>query len=151
MTIAAIYSAIVALTVAVDGTNATVYGLTSMPDAIETAQLPVRLLVSVGSATQGASIRPSTLGSLPGMQATWQVQDLMLYKPPAQGLGLEQMNAALMAYCDSYLSAIRASALMTNAALTTDVRLEPGVYEHPPDSGRQYFGVMTTLTIEEIY
>jgi len=151
MTIATIYSAIANMTIAVDGTNATAYGLASMPDAIETAQLPVRLLVSVGGSTQGASIRPSTLGTLPGMQATWQVQDLMLYRPPAQGMGLEQMNAALMNYCNSYLSAIRTNALLTSGALTTDIRLEPGIYEHPPESGRQYFGVMVTLTIEEIY
>lgn len=151
MSISAIYSAISAMTVAVNGATATVYGLTNMPDAIETAHLPVRLIVSVGGNTQGTSTKSVTLGSAPRLHSTWQVQDLMLYKPPTQGTGLDEMNAVLMGYCDDYLSAIRTHVQLTSTALITDVRLEPGIYQHPPGSERQYFGVMGMLTIEEIY
>ena len=151
MSVSAIYSAIAAITVAVNGKNATVYGLANKPDAIETAQLPVRLLVNVGGNAQGTSTKSLTLGSAPRLHSIWQVQDLMLYKPPAQGLGLDEMDGVLMGYCDDYLSAIRTHVQLTSTALITDVRLEPGMYQHPPGSERQYYGVMATLTIEEIH
>lgn len=149
MTITAIYSAIGAMSVSVGGAAATVYGLANMPDTLTTAHLPVRLIVSIGGNTQGSSARATTLGSSPRLHTVWQVQDLMLYKPPTQGTGLEQMNGVLMGYCDDYLSAVRTHAQLTSSALITDVRLEPGMYEHPPGDGKQYFGVMVTLTIEE--
>lgn len=151
MSLSAIYSAIEALSVAVDGVTATVYGLADMPDSVETAHLPMRALVSVGGNTQGESMRLATFGSPPGAQMTWAIQDLMLYRPPGQGSGLKEHNTVLIAYIDDYLTALRTSAQLTSAALVTDARLEPGVFEHPPGSGAQFLGVMTTLTIEEIY
>lgn len=151
MSLSAIYSAIETLSVAVNGTVATVYGLADMPDSVETAHLPMRAIVTSGSNTQGESMRLATLGTLPGAQMTWAIQDLMLYKPVGQGAGLKEHNAVLITYIDDYLTALRSSAQLTSGALTTDAKLEPGVYEHPPGSGAQFFGVMVSLTIEEIY
>lgn len=150
MSLSAIYSAIESMAVAVDSVTATVYGLANMPDSVETAHLPMRAIVTSGGNTQGQSMRLATFGTPPGAQMTWAIQDLMLYKPVGQGAGLKEHNTVLVAYVDDYLTALRTSAQLTSAALTTDARLEPGVYEHPPGSGAQFLGVMVTLTIEEI-
>lgn len=150
MSLSAIYSAIESMAVAVDSVTATVYGLANMPDSIETAHLPMRAIVSIGGNTQGQSMRLATFGSPPGAELMWAVQDLMLYKPVGQGAGLKEHNAVLIAYVDSYLTALRNSAQMTSVSLVTDARLEPGIYEHPPGSGAQFLGVMVTLTIQEI-
>ena len=150
MSLSTIYSAIESMDVEVNGTVATVYGLADMPDSVETAHLPMRAIVSVGGNTQGQSARLATFGSPPGMELTWAIQDLMLYKPPGQGAGLKEHNAVLITYVDDYLTALRNNAQLTTSALVTDARLEPGLYEHPPGSGAQFLGVMVSLTVQEI-
>lgn len=150
MSLNTIYAAIENMSVNVNGTTANVYGLTNVPSRVETAHLPLRAIVSVGGNTQGQSVRLITLGGTPNLHKTWAVQDLMLYKPVPQGQGLKEATPILITYIDDYLTAVRTNHQLTSGALITDVRLEPGVYEHPPESGAMFYGVMVSLTVEEL-
>lgn len=153
-----IYSAIEGIEVLVDGAAPFVYGLTGIPNTVASADLPVRVLLDLANAGEGQSMQFHTVNSGIGgggaQYIDWQISDLMLLLPEAQGLGVKQVAETLVAYTGAYVDAVRDNRELVDEALNsasfTALRVSPGIYEYPAESGNRYWGVMATSTIREI-
>jgi len=132
------------------GVTPTAYDLDELPESINTAQLPCRLLLPVnsipGEGREGVHIALGT-----GMAIVWQVNDLMLWQASEQGIGLREYAPKLVDYAGKYLDAMRAwgKCPYTNSTLE-NVTITPSVYEWPIGSGRYYAGVLCQLQIREV-
>lgn len=156
--IGAIYTAIEAMSVLAGEKTPTVYGLTGLPNTVASANLPCRILLDLANAGEGQSMEFFSINSgISGGGAQyvdWQLSDLLLYLPQAQGLGVKQVAVALVDYTGAYVDACRSNRGLvntaTNEANVTGLRVAPGIYEYPVSSGNFYWGCMATLTIREI-
>lgn len=150
--IAAAFTALLEMSVTAKDKTPTVYSLTGIPNSIPTPDLPVRIIIGMNGSGKGKSISYQTLGdnTTRVMVATWQITDLMLWKPLGQGRGLREVSDALVEYAAHYIDAVRANRdLLMNVSIE-DLQLAPGVYRYPADSNSDYFGVGATVTIQEI-
>jgi hypothetical protein len=156
--ISAIYTAVESMTVLVGSDTPTVYGLTGIPNTVASANLPCRILLDLANAGEGQSMNFFTINSgISGGGAQyidWQIDDLMLLLPLAQGIGNKQVSSNLIAYCGAYIDACRTNRGLvntsTNEANITNLRVAPGVYNYPNGSDTFYWGVRAELTIREI-
>lgn len=157
--ITAIYAAIESVNVTFNlrgqSRTPTVKGLTELPNRVESADLPLRLLLNVQNNAEGVSFQAGTLGSGLGGGAKptiiWRITDLMLALPQNQGTGVKDVAYDLMAYCSAYLAAVRNNIKITSGALVEDVSVEPGVYLYPAsETGVAYYGVQCVWSIKEL-
>lgn len=156
--IVAIYTAIEDMTVLVGTKTPEVYGLTGIPNTIASANLPCRVLLDLANAGEGETMQFHTINSGIGgggaQYIDWQVGDLMLMLPEGQGIGNKQVAQTLVAYTGAYIDAVRNARDLVdsddNSASFTALRVSPGIYEYPAESGNRYWGVMASATIREI-
>ncbi len=146
-----IYDRIAAVVIPYAGVNPTVYHLDTVPNAIESAMLPVRMLLPMSN-RQGEDFSFIALGS--GARIVWTIQDLLLVKPAAQQRGPLTALRSLSAYCGAYADAMRTFREPGQASAgtrTTMDRLAVDVvtYEWPSSGGMWYWGAIATLTISE--
>ena len=117
------------------GVTPRAYDLHELPQSVNTAQLPCRLLLPVGNepgeGREGTFIAVGT-----SMVIIWTINDLMLWQPINQGLGLKEFAPELVDYCGKYWDMVRTFRCpATNTALES-ANMTPGVYEWPISSGR---------------
>jgi hypothetical protein len=128
-------------------TTATCYGLSESLDSVETAQLPARLLI-LPQVTQ-------TLGPGPESESAYTIQDLFLLETVARGEGTKVQNPVLLRYIKAYQDAIalkwRWLSGWQTEAFSTTITLTPGKYEYPSQSGVWFYGVMASISINEIF
>lgn len=114
------------------------------------AELPVRLLLPV-SALEGTNTEFITYCNT--MTATWRVTDLMLFRPLAQGMGLQDAAEDLVLYAAAYTAALPGLRYALrddeNTFDLTSTTMQPGVFEFPRGSGTRYLGVECALTFTE--
>jgi hypothetical protein len=146
----AIFSALEAMSVQVDGNAPAVYGLTGLPNTVASANLPARILEIMDNAAEMSAGTHRTLSSTPGMAINWVLTDLLLYLPTAQGQGLVQVASSLVTYCGKYIDAIQVNEALIATASVIGLKVVPGRFEYPSDSGTFYFGAVATLTIKEL-
>jgi len=123
----------------------TVYYGTTLPDSIETAHLPARLLVPPSGSVEvmeGGNIR-----------ADWRITDLFLLEAAAQGSGIRDEAGVMVSYMMAYSNALGRvweinyqSSVRTH---TVSAALATGKFEYPPASGVWFWGVRAELTIQE--
>lgn len=146
-----IYDRLAAVTVLYDGVSPTVYHLDTVPNALESAMLPARLLIPMSN-RQGEDFNFIALGT--GARVVWTIQDVLLVKPAAQSRGPLDALRKLSAYCGAYADAMRSFREPGQASAgtrTTLDRLSVDVvtYEWPSSGGMWYWGAIATLTISE--
>jgi hypothetical protein len=151
--VTAIYQHLAGMELTIGDKTPAVYSLASLLQKVETAQLPARLLAVTGGRSGGQDGQFQTLRTV--LTVRWQLTDLLLYKPEAQGRGLSDVAAQLVAYAGDYLEAVKANrkplpAGVRSTAQVMAARVTPGVYEWPERSGTWYFGVECVLDIDEI-
>lgn len=144
-----IYNAVAAIEVEVASTLAAVKSFTELPDNIETANLPLRLLEIIGSRSQAQNINYATLGATPRQNVDWIISDLLLYKEVAQGTGLKEWAEDLISYCDAYIDALQTTEALLSTVSIQHYEIQPGMYEKPLNSGRFYFGALAVMTMIE--
>lgn len=145
-----IYDALAAKDVTTtSGKTPEVYNLDSLPQAIETAHLPCRLLLPVGGnpteALEGQFIAIGTT-----VTVNWQVCDLMLWQASEQGLGLREFAPELVDYCGLYVDMLRTFKCPYTNSVLEGFSVTPGEYEWPRGSGRFYAGVLAQMNIKEV-
>lgn len=147
----AIYTAVAAMSITVGDDTPTVYGLASVPNKVESAPLPVRLLEIFDNRMDTLTAKHSTIsGSFtPHMHVTWSISDLLLWKSEARGRGIKDVDTSLITYCQKYIDAVAANEAITATASIEDCKLLPGLFPYPASSDTFYFGVLATLTIKE--
>lgn len=130
------------------GVTPKVYNLGDLPDSMDTARLPCRLLLPLGN-TPGEGRDGSFLGIGSSATIQWTVNDLMLWKASAQGVGLREVAEDLVDYAGKYAEAMKdfkcpAADMVLDSWVST-----PGEFEWPRGSGRFYAGVACQLVITE--
>ena len=143
-----IYAHIAAQPVRVGRVTPTAFALSDLPNVIESAHLPCRVLVPTGSRLGSGSYERVGFGPSGVATVDWQVTDMLLWRAVAQGQGLKDIAATLIAYAGAYAEMTRslhyAQWNVTNLALTAQV------IEWPQGGERLFDGVIATLTITEI-
>lgn len=146
----AIYAHIAAMDVTVGGVTPQAYDLAALPDAVESAMLPCRLLLPMDTRGEGRDL--SFLALANTMRLTWHVTDLLLWRLGDTGIGLEDIAATLVGYAGAYAEVLRANRAFGQAqAHLLSASFRYGTYRYPDtDGGLLYDGVEVTLDIEEV-
>jgi hypothetical protein len=148
--ISSVYTALAAVTVTTtSGKTPTVYGLSTLLESINTANLPCRLLLPLGdNPGEGREGQFINIGTT--VVINWQVNDLMLWQASEQGLGLRQFAPELVDYCGKYVDAMRTFKCPVANTSLEGIYVVPGEYEWPRGSGRYFAGVLSQLQIKEV-
>lgn len=150
--IAAIYSALAAKEITVNGVSITGYSGSTIPNAVD-GRLPVRVLSSLtGYLFENVTNEDLWMTGVSGRrkQMTWQIADLMLWEPAGTGTGPAQFEPALLSYISQYADMLAAdTALQAAGCMQVHNTWANGIYEYPPESGRFYYGSLVNLEIVE--
>lgn len=148
--ILSIYAALALKQVSVGGVAPDVFSLAQLPNTADTAATPCRLLLPVGdNAGEGREVQHIAIGNT--ITVNWQIKDLMLWKPVAQGIGLREYAPVLVEYAGAYAEMLREF----RAPTATDTVLEganiqTGIFEYPSGSGKSFYGALCTLDVKEV-
>lgn len=151
-TIVEIYAALDAMAVTyLDASGASVtatsYSLGESLDNVLTSHLPCRLLILPNTTL--------SLGPGPEETASYVIQDLFLLEAVSQGGGSAVHAPVLLRYIKAYQDAIEKKwqflSTWQTEALTANVTITPGKYTYPSNSENVFYGVMVSITIEEIF
>lgn len=131
----------------------TCYDLDELPNSIQTAHLPCRLLLPIGQAASGS---PNIiLDNTPMARGEWQVTDLFLLEAVGRTEGLYIHAPVLMRYVTAYSDAIAKKWQFLyqwqTEALTASLSILPGIYNFPNGSDAFYFGVKADIRISEVF
>ena len=155
--ISAIYDALAALTILVEGSPPTVRNLADIKPSLRAADLPLRMLLPVGTDTRGQTLDYATL-QVGSASIIWTLTDVLFLRPVAQGQGLETAPVALAEYAQDYVNALLSQHMLVksggNRAQVLNVSVAPGIYHWPiganiANGGTAYFGVWCVVTVKE--
>ena len=120
---------------------------TSLKNAVQLADAPVRIVSAVGM--QSARTRTATLGGAGHvMTAEWTIADVALIRAAGVGLGLSDVVGDMESYLAAYHDAVRT--LVSPSWSVIDVRCRAQILEWPQASGRFFDAVIATVTVSEI-
>lgn len=148
-----IFSALAATTITVGITSITALNGATLPDSVESAQLPIRLILPVGGKASGTVATPRTFktSATEGgvLVVDWTISDLLLWRALGAGIGLTDLAPDLIAYMAAYMAVV--APLRTSRWSLTGITFPViGGLEWPASSDRWYSGVQASLTIREI-
>jgi hypothetical protein len=144
-----LYAALAAIPVSAAGKTPTVYAVDALPTAVQTAQLPCRVLLPLGGRLRAEATGALALGG--GQRIRWRLTDVLLWSPVGQGRSLAEHSAALVAYCDAYAAAVGIGTALDTAdmrATVTGLTFEPGLVLYPPAGNVTYYGVECGVEVE---
>jgi hypothetical protein len=147
----AIYNALAAIDVTVNGVTPRVFNFDNLKAEIHTAELPCRLLLPMGERLGGEAsvISMGGHGSVP-----WTICDLMLWSPIAQGRGIKEHPGALVAYMEAYVNTMQQHMKLLRSPVTATVekiRPDAGLFSYPVNTETWYYGVECIVTVRELY
>lgn len=153
----AILQAVTGIAVILNGETLAVDTPDNLKASYASGDLPRRVLLPFGSkpmeGTNGGIITFGTQPNQAQQTNTWQVTDLLLLAPSAQGK-LTQWLPSLVRYASLYANAallrVRLVDNSVQKATLTGWHFEFGMFEYPEGSGAAYYGVATTLSIQEL-
>jgi hypothetical protein len=131
----------------ITGYSMTVYRGATLKNAVEVADLPVRIISAIGM--QSNRLQTRTLGGSGHlMQTEWTIVDVALLRGAGMGIGLKDIAPSMEGYMSAYHDALRT---ITNPSWTlVGASLRSQVQEWPQASGRFYDVVTATLTVSDI-
>lgn len=147
-----IYDELAASTVVVGGTTLQVKDADELPNRVNDADLPVRLLTPLSElGADGGSSDTVWLAQLGSgiRQIRWIIHDIMLWQPIALDVGVKAWAKELLAYQAQYY--VMLETLSLSGVVGLNVSTSAQVIEYPAMSGNFYAGVRATLTIDEKY
>lgn len=146
-----IYKAIEGTNIELNGKTVKCRGLDNFSIVVNTANLPLRLLLPVGSNANGRNLSVISADHT-GRSAVWLIPELALLAPVAAGQGLEEFAGDLVDYVVLYERAIldRRADFADQGFFITNMALDTGMFEYPAESGKFYFGVRSNLTVQEL-
>lgn len=148
--ILSIYATLATKAVTVGGITPVIYGLDRLPDAVEPAMLPCRLLLPMQPRGEGRDWSFIALGNT--AKLTWHITDLLLWRGAASGIGLEDIASMLVSYAGAYAEMLRANRSMGQAqAHIVSARFVYGTFQFPDaESGITFDGCAVEIDIEEV-
>lgn len=147
----AIYDALEARVISVDGRAIPVRGLSNPPGSLTSGLLPVRILHPYDSRAEGRTFHFRGMGASQ-VKGTWVITDWCAFAPIASVPPLRQLVKYMVAYTEM-MKTFRKAGGETNAAITAMLQQwEPkaGVSEWPIGSGDYYHGIQVVFEVEEL-
>lgn len=146
-TITDILDTLAALVVPYAGNPPAVRLTDTLADEIEDADLPARVITTIG----GISARWSRTETAVGQHSIrWQIDDLLLVRSVGLGRGLRDEAGVLARYVYDYARALKPLRARSRSWIVTDWAAEAGVITYPAGTDRLYEGVRVMVTIEHI-
>jgi hypothetical protein len=145
-----IYTHLAGMDVAVNGITPTAYDLDQLPDVVEPAMLPCRILLPMDSKGEGRDFSFIALGKT--SEVTWHITDLMLWRTSDTGIGLEDIASVLVAYAGAYAEVLRSNRAMGQSQVyLVNARFVYDTFKYPnSDNGQLYDGVEVTIDVKEV-
>jgi len=125
------------------------FDVSAIPNSIPSEILPARFLLPVNGRGEGLEA-VWMAANVTSAEIVWEITDLMLWQPVAQGRGLIDVAADLTRYIDDFELTFRAQRLITSGFDIMTMRFTPDVFDFPAGGDTSYFGVETIMTIREI-
>lgn len=147
-----IYQAISDMDIVLNGAVVPVKKPSELPNSIQTANLPVRLLTPIHQFIPGFITSDNWNAGLGSgiVQATWNVVDIFLYEPVNQTIGVRALTDPLIDYCKIYIDAMNAGELaLPNNVVNLNYIMRPDIINYPLGGATFYYGVYTYHTILE--
>lgn len=146
-TITNILDTLAALVVPYSDTVPSVRLRDTLADEIEDADLPARIITTIG----GISARRSRTETAVGQHSIrWQIDDLLLVRSVGLGRGTRDEAGALATYVYTYARAIKPLRARTGTWVVSDWSAEIGVITYPAGTDRAYEGVRVVLSVDHI-
>ena len=141
--ITGIYNAIAAWVVTFDSdVTLKVWNYSAVKEALPSASAPIRILMPTeGPGTGFAFIALGKLNKI-----TWNITDLCLIKPVAQGDGIASEAEHIVQYAEAYHTAMHNGRAVTASSIIAGGSITPGVYEW---NGVAYYGVKCVVEVTE--
>ncbi len=150
MSLSSIITSLAGKSVSVGSITPVVYYGSTLPGSATTAQTPCRLLFAANPEGKGAGGDFVAVGTM--ISVNFQLSDLLLWRPVAQGIGRADVDHHLVEYVDNYNAMLRTwRNAGQSAAVVNSWQATPGVFEYPEASGQQWWGLLVVLTITEYY
>lgn len=143
-----VYRALENRPVRLGGVTVPCYGLSGLKNTLDSNKTPYRMLLPMGTATEGQSFGFVALGRT--YEITWQIADVFIYKAITQGLGIQENAPALMEYCGAYADMLQGFRAPTPQTYIENVSITPAMFEWPAESGFSYAAVIATLQVIEV-
>lgn len=145
-----IYPAIAAMNVSLNSANVDVFSLDALPNSVQTAQLPCRLLLPTNQQLTGRNAQPASFGTSGVWSVLWNVVDLCLIEATGQTRGLLDVAGDIVEYQAAYLSSLSALSIAKNI-IVEGAQIDPGVFMYPTGTATSFFGVQITVNIRELF
>jgi hypothetical protein len=148
--IEAVYDALEAKVITLDGRAVPTRGLRNPPGALSSGAVPVRILHPYDPRAEGRTFHFRGLGT-GQVKGTWAIVDFCAFAPIASPPPLLAMTRYAVAYIE-VMKGFRKAGGETNAAIAASLQtwdLKLGVYEWPILSGDFYHGVQVIIDVEE--
>lgn len=148
--IEAIYAALEAKVISVDGRAVAVRGLANPPGALSSGTVPVRILHPYDPRAEGRTFRFRGMGASQ-VKGAWVIVDFCAFASIASPPPLLAMTRYAVAYIEA-MKGFRKAGGETNPAITATLQswdLKLGVYEWPILSNDFYHGVQVIIDLEE--
>ena len=117
-------------------------------DMPSSPSLPMRVISPALNRAEG-SLMGMTFGST-SLVVTWEIDDLMLWRPVAQAANFAKEAVPLMQYMVAYSEMWVANRQLTTQAFSEEIKnFSAGVFEYPAGSKVQFYGVLATHVIKE--
>lgn len=143
-----IYATLATQIVTVNDITPRVFDLHQLPNQVQRASLPCRLLVPMAPRGEARDFNFIALGRT--AMVTWRITDLLLWRAAASGKGLQDIAETLVGYAGAYVEMLRLNRAMGQTmAHITNARFVYGTFEWPDQGGDEYDGVSCELDIEE--
>lgn len=141
-----IYNAIATMPVPAANFTPQVYPIARLPQTLSSADCPARLLLPLGTSGENRSTTFQSVGRF--MAVSWKITDLLLYKPLGKGSGVQDVAFDLLDYMRAYVEAAKQNRAL-GAGTLVSLNFEAGVFTYPLGTNNVFYGVETTLVINE--
>lgn len=132
----------------------TIKALDDAPSKVETAQLPIRIIIPVQPRMDTREMQFITIGQ--GAKMAYLISDLLLIKALGNGpILVGEKMADMVNYSRRYMRAVQTTMgnvpgrVMMKEVLLDRAESQPGIWEYPEGSGNYYKGVLCMLTLVE--
>ena len=117
-----------------------------LPNALNTADLPLRMVLAGEPDEAGAEAV-----AVGWQQVRWTVHDIMIYKPVNLGSGRKEFKPVLHEYASNYLNTVGKARTVGVGRFIETIATDVADIEYPGGSGDMYNGVIVTLVVSEVF
>lgn len=150
--IQAVYTALTNMDVSIDSKVIKVKKPSELPNSIQTASLPIRLLTPIQQFVPGFMQSDSWNSSLGSgiVQVNWTITDIFLYDAVNQTIGIRALTDPLVDYCANYIEAMNDGSLVLPSSIQIkNYTARPDIINYPLGSNFWYYGAYVYHNILE--